>query len=127
MLASTTAARTTAGRKGRRPCVTTTPHQPALWCLLGLRPLPCTPERSLSILEACTGPQERAGRPKDERCFHFSTSRYEGEQYDGAPGYADQYGDQHDSGLEVPSTLFEDTAPSAFLGHLKAQAAPTHP
>ena len=27
----------------------------------------------------------------------------------------------------MPSTLFEDTAPSAFLGHLKAQAAPTHP
>lgn len=45
-------------------------------------------------MEACTWPQERAGRPKDELCFHFSTSRYEGEQYDGAPGYADQYGDQ---------------------------------
>jgi hypothetical protein len=70
--------------------------------------------------------QERAGRPKESFVF-TSTSRYEGEQYDGAPGYADQYGDQHDSGLEVPSTLFEDTAPSAFLGHLKAQAAPTHP
>ena len=28
---------------------------------------------------------------------------------------------------KVPSTLFEDSAPSASLDHLKAQAAPAHP
>ena len=31
------------------------------------------------------------------------------------------------SGRNMPSTLSEDTAPSASLGRLKAQAAPTHP
>ena len=43
--------------------LTTPPHLPA-WCLLELRPLLRTPERRLSILEACGGPQEPAsGRP----------------------------------------------------------------
>ena len=31
------------------------------------------------------------------------------------------------SWYQVPSTLFDDTASSATLDHLKAQAAPTHP
>ena len=32
----------------------------------------------------------------------------------------------HTSWLKMPSALSDDTAPSAFLGHLEAQATPTH-
>ena len=43
-----------AGLKCRPPCLTTPPHLPA-WCLLGPRPILCTPERRLSTSEACGG------------------------------------------------------------------------
>ena len=44
-----------AGLNCRPPCLTTPPHQSAC-CLLGLRLLLRTPERSLGVLEACGGP-----------------------------------------------------------------------
>ena len=34
---------------------------------------------------------------------------------------------QHASWFKTASTLSDDTAPSASLDHLEAQAAPTHP
>ena len=53
-----------AGCKCCLPGVTTPPHLPAWW-LLGLGPLPRTPERSLSSLGALPWPpQPASGRPK---------------------------------------------------------------
>ena len=52
------------------PCLTTPPHLPP-WAICRLRPLPCTPEQSLSLSEARRGLRSPAQAAPKLKIPHF--------------------------------------------------------
>ena len=109
----------------KRPsaCLRTAPHRPA-WARLQAPAAPPHPGAHPEQLGSLLWPQQPAsGRPKG--FYPFCTARMELQNV--LPSTQARLFYLCDSWLKVPSALSEDTAPSAFLGHLKAQAAPMHP